>query len=916
MRRLLPALLLFAATAASARVISYAPYSDRMSVPAVQSRLNRHAVVFEMASVGSSRGQVVVYDTQGFEEPRVALDDVFVNSIAAREDDQQLAILVQGAVPSAATLSVDGGRTWKTLTLPASSYFTSIFYSYPDTGGPFARSRYSQVRIGTRQYPFYFASGSPAGVFAVGQDGSVKTLYTTPPFPIVPQQIRLIGTSIDGSNILFMIDQTVVSIDVNGITRTHGTLLRLNGSNLFEGWLTPDFAAYVENQNSPTDTSLYYLKNGTVSFVNGNVDRQLVAPPPIPTPGTFYAVPAGDFNGAWMILRDASKSTILWSHTPAGGLVKRWEDITAPEVEALHPARSNTKVLIQVHRSRVTLDQLLFKDPALAVWHVGDPAPKGYDELFLSETSTKGFVHLDVDKVESGDPFVFDSGAQISNFLPPVGVSPAPPPSAGGSDVVQEWGVVRASLVQRLVLPGAARTAGAFGSYWLTDVTFYNPSDQPQTVQVHYAANGATLTVAADTTRTVTLAPLEIRTIPDVLQNLFLFESGGGALYIVPQTGMALNVTSRTYSQAANGTFGFGMNAIDIFAAASPRFPVTFSGAFLGANFRTNIVITDVSGRGSDAALLGWGPFGRTGNDFTSYSVPALGQQQFNGVNGTMGVGAGDTGALVVTPTRGEAVATVFAIDNRTNDSTYFPPDIPASVVRVIPAIGHLDGANGSKFRTDLYIFNNSDQVKFLTLQAKVWDSSDPATAFPLTLLPREARTIPDVLKTAFNKSGIARLRYFQQGSTSDTSVRVTSRTYTIDDNGGTYGFLMPPLNSFQSGAPGDTLEILGASLDKRFRTNLGLVDLTPFSGSRPSRAKVSIIDDHGQSLDSFEITLPNLGGNQLNDLFHARSLPESSKPVLLRVTVIEGSVGAYAAVVDNGTNDPAYFAANLAAKQ
>src|SRR5207244_8999085 len=143
--------------------------------------------------------------------------------------------------------------------------------------------------------------------------------------------------------------------------------------------------------------------------------------------------------------------------------------------------------------------------------------------------------------------------------------------------------------------------------------------------------------------------------------------------------------------------------------------------------------------------------------------------------------------------------------------------------------------------------------------------SSDPATASTLTLLPREARLIPDVLKTAFNKSGIARLRYFHQGSTTDTSVRVTSRTYTIDENGGTYGFLMPPLNSFQSGAPGDTLEILGASLDKRFRTNLGLVDLTPFPGNRPSRAKVTIIDDHGQSLDSFELTLPNLGGNQLN---------------------------------------------------
>lgn len=926
MRRLFSALLLFAAATASARVISYAPYSDRASVPATQSRLNRHFVLFETAPANgfSNRGQVVIYDTLGLEEPRVVLNDVVANAVAVREDDQQLAILVQGETPAAGSLSLDGGRTWKSIPLATYSFFNVLNYSYyvpaADTGGPIARGRYAQVRIGTHDYPFYYASQSGAAVYALNRDGSSRLLYASPlVLSPVPQQLRLIGTSLDGANVLFTTYQNVASIDLAGTLRSYGSLpFPSNGTPAMEGWITSDFGAYVEQQNAPADTSLYYLKDGAVKFVNGNIDHLLstiVTPPLLPTPGTFYAVPAGDYNGAWMILRDAAKATTFWSHTPSSGLVKRWDDITAPEVEALHVAKSNTKVLIQVHRSRLTLDQLLFKDPALAVWHAGDPAPKAYDELFLSETSSKGFVHVDVDKIEGGDPFVFDSGAQVLNSGIPI-VSPAPPPSAGGSDVVQEWGVVRASLVQRLVLPGAARTGGAFGSFWMTDVTIYNASDQPQTVQVHYAANGNTLSAAAESTRSVTLEPLEIRTIPDVLKNLFLFESGAGALYIVPAPGQGVNVTSRTYTQSANGTFGFGMNAIDVFAAASPRFPVTFSGAFLGANFRTNLVLTDVSGRGSEAALAGWGSFGPTGNGVTSYAVPALGQQQFNGINGAMGVGAGDTGALVVTPARGEAVATVFAIDNRTNDSTYFPPDIPASVVRVIPAIGHLDGANGSKFRTDLYLFNNSDQAKFITLQAKVWDSADPVVAFPLTLLPREARTIPDVLKTAFNKSGIARLRYFQQGSSSDTSVRVTSRTYTVDENGGTYGFLMPPLNSFQSGAPGDTLEILGASLDKRFRTNLGLVDLTPFAGNRASRAKVSIIGDRGQTLDSFEVTLPNLGGNQLNDLFHARSLPESAMPVLLRVTVIEGSVGAYAAVVDNGTNDPAYFAANLAAKQ
>ena len=106
MRRLLSALLLFIPVMLSARVISYAPYSDRPSIPAIQSRLDTHIVVFEANSAGNNRGQLVVYDTQAFEEPRVVLNDAIVNSVAAREDDQQFAILVQGGTPSDGRLSV------------------------------------------------------------------------------------------------------------------------------------------------------------------------------------------------------------------------------------------------------------------------------------------------------------------------------------------------------------------------------------------------------------------------------------------------------------------------------------------------------------------------------------------------------------------------------------------------------------------------------------------------------------------------------------------------------------------------------------------------------------------------------------------------------------------------------------------
>jgi hypothetical protein len=413
-----------------------------------------------------------------------------------------------------------------------------------------------------------------------------------------------------------------------------------------------------------------------------------------------------------------------------------------------------------------------------------------------------------------------------------------------------------------------------------------------------------------------TLQGHEIRAINDFAKALFGADSGVGALFITPTVGSSINITSRTYSTSALGTYGFGMNGIDVFAAASPRFPVTFSGAFQGPNFRTNLTLTDVSGAPAGAILGAAGPSGPSASDITVTGTPTYGQQQINSVGNLLGLTSLDTGALFVQPTSGQAIASVFVIDNRTNDPTFFPPDIPASVMRVIPAIGHIDGANGSKFRSDLYLYNHSAQVKTVNLQAKLWDVPESPTTIPLTLLPHEARTIRDVLLTAFGKTGIARLRFTIQGSSTDTSVRVTSRTYTIDANGGTYGFLMPPLNSFQSGSPGDTLEILGASLNKRFRTNLGLVDLAAFYSSRQPRVRVDIVDDKGTTLDSFETSVPSAGGMQIGDLFRGRGLPESSTSVLIRVTVLDGMVGAYAAMLDNGTNDPTYMAANLAARK
>lgn len=912
--RAFAAVLLFVASAAAARVISYSPYSDRISYTATQRRTNRFFAIVEVIPPSQSlltpifgfpTGQLVIYDSKGETEPRVVLpqDGVVASFSAAavREENGVSTILVNTnenfegkneARTSIWLLSTDSGATWKRIPLPENFPVQNLTTFQNDVGGPFANGRSSPIRIGTKSVPFIVQTNN-AEIRSVASDGTVKTL-------VAANSPQLIGMNADGSRILVRNSTGTLSIvDQNATITDIGTGV-INA--VYDGWITPNGDAYVLE-----------LINGALTFERFHAGtRTVIATQPATNFLNVFAIPTIDYAGAWIIQRNAGHPTTLSLHTSDKGLVEQWSDITAPEVEAIHAGASGNTLLVQVHRPRPQADLRIFKDPALAFWRAGEPAPRVYDELFMNEQTTKGFVHLDVENaVLNGDPFVFDSGvqAQAIPLFPPVPSPPVAPPTNGGSDVVQEWGVVRASFKQKLVLPGIARTPGLFGSFWLTDVIVHNPIDAAQNVAIRYIPTGAP-GAARDTT--ITLQPNEIRLISDALATLFALDGGGGAFVITPDAGV--NVTSRTYTRNDKGTFGFGMNGIDFFAgAASPRFPVTFAGAFPGANFRTNVVLTDVGGRGADTSFGAAGFTGSIGNIGTSFSVDANGQQQFNSVAQPLGLLSTDAAALIVQPARGEAIASVIAIDNRTNDPTYFPPDLPSPVTRTIPVIGHVDGVNNSKFRSDLYLYNPASVVRSVTLQMKAWDSADNQT-ITFSMLPNEARVIPDAMAKLFSRTGIARLRYQSAGDAN--SIRVTSRTYSIDEKGGTYGFLMPPLNSFQSAASGDSLEILGVIGGKQYRTNVGLVELTAFATGTQASAKIEIIDDKGKTIDSFTVNVPIAGGMQINDVFHSRNLGDGPAAALIRVTPLSGLIGAYATVNDNGTNDPTYLAANLAARQ
>ncbi|MEA2491182.1 MAG: hypothetical protein QOH21_2974 [Acidobacteriota bacterium] len=903
-------LLLFVLTLASsaaARVLSYAPYTNRTAIPAFQAREERYFALIEHDPFGfvfgpqPAHAEVVLYDAQGIDEPRVVLTTSgFVEAVALRGRTLLAYLMEDGTYQF--RLSTDGGATWKRLSGLDGQYLTWADYPF-DTGGPHTHGLWGAIKTGTAETPFIFSTYS--GVWAVDANGTTRSLAALS-YP------QLVGRNPEGSH--FLVHERYASESKLYVLDIAGHLTYIDSPDAYsqvEGWLSPDGTIFVANIR-PEGRFLYAIRNFQKTLIAGPAGQ---APPAIgstPTygqdPNRFLAIPSYDYRGAWMIQRDTGKPTNLLRYTPDGTVSTMWSDVSGPDVEALHAGASGDTLLVQVHRARQQPERF-FVDPALAIWRVGEPAPAAYDELFLNEDYTKGFVHLDVDAVRNGAPFVFDSGMVRP---PDVIISPSPVPAPGGSDVTQEWGVVRASLKQRLVVPGVARLAGAYGSFWQTDLVIYNPSAGTKQVKVRYSPLADNTARVIPLEITLLLNPKEQRVVKDALNTLFHLNEGGGGLEFEPESG-GIFVNSRTYTKSGEGTFGFGMQGIDVYASTSPRFPVTFSGAFPGENFRTNLVLTDTSGRGTEARLEGRGEAGPMGLTTLLFGAPIGGLQQINGLNVALDIASHRKGALIVTPTRGTAIATVVSIDNRTNDPTYFPPDLPAPVLRTIPAIAHADGAHGAKFRSDLYFVNPSAFVRTMRLEARSWTAGSAPVVRSFIMQPNEARVITDALTTMFGLEGIARFRYNSDGDTE--GVRVTSRSYTVAEDGGTFGSLVPPLNNFQSAAAGEALEIIGITAGPAMRANVGLVDLSPLLTGPDSVVRIRIIDDRGHELDSFTMHIPLGSGTQINDIFTARGIAAPASAII-RVETIAGLVGAYATMTDNVTNDSTFVGASLAASE
>jgi hypothetical protein len=213
-----------------------------------------------------------------------------------------------------------------------------------------------------------------------------------------------------------------------------------------------------------------------------------------------------------------------------------------------------------------------------------------------------------------------------------------------------------------------------------------------------------------------------------------------------------------------------------------------------------------------------------------------------------------------------------------------------------VAGIARAAGAGDTQWRSTLGLLNTGD----MTAEAMVHFVQSSGTATEtVTLAPGELRVWQDVVEQLFGLTGST------SGSLqvdADRPVIVTARTFNQGD-AGTFGQFLPgatPAEMLSAGQHGILSQLSNSAA---FRTNVGFVN----PGDAGVGVSVQLYDAAGSPVGS--PWTGNVGPGawrQINDVFGTTGAgSQDAAYAIVEVTSANGSVWAYASVVDNATGDP-----------
>jgi hypothetical protein len=471
--------------------------------------------------------------------------------------------------------------------------------------------------------------------------------------------------------------------------------------------------------------------------------------------------------------------------------------------------------------------------------------------------------------------FTSDSSTQYEGaYLDAVTISKTTGGGTSGS-AIQFW------------VPVVSHASGLAGSQWRSDVGVLNAGSVAAHVTLNFYGSGGVLSG----TDTVAAGSQAIYT--DLVNQLSSSYSGSGALEV--DSDQPIFVTSRTYNQAASGTFGQDYNSYTPAQGYSAGQVFYLPQLTENSSYRTNIGVTNIGTTAAAVTVALYDANGMKLNEFQINLNPGQFTQDTQPFKNRAGQTNMTKGYAKLTVTSGAAViAYASVIDNVTNDPTTIPMKLavvgPADLW--LPTASHASGLAGSQWRSDVGVLNVGSATANVSL--KMYAGSNTLTA-PVTIGAGAQAIYQDLVnQLGYTGSGAIEV-------VSDQPVFVTSRTYNQAASG-TFG---QDYNSATTGVAygnGQVIYLPQLTENASYRTNIGVTNI----GATAAAVTVGLYDGSGTKLNEFQVNLNPGQFTQDTQPFKNRAGQTNMARGYAKLTVTSGAaVIAYASVIDNVTNDP-----------
>jgi len=217
-------------------------------------------------------------------------------------------------------------------------------------------------------------------------------------------------------------------------------------------------------------------------------------------------------------------------------------------------------------------------------------------------------------------------------------------------------------------VPVSGTGPGANESHWATELTFHSVAARPINADVvFHDINGAS------NVATITIAPRATQSIDDIVKTRFSKDAATGALEIriADADASRISITSRTYNNSANGTFGQDIPALAAIEAATIGDLTVLTGPSSAANERFNFGLYAI-----EDTTVRWDVVKSDGTVAATKEQSYLAGTQVQhgvGIQTLLGVTPADGDVVHATIVSGKAVFYGSAVDNRTGDPRYVP---------------------------------------------------------------------------------------------------------------------------------------------------------------------------------------------------------------------------------------------------